>query len=227
MAKSSREKKVRISPSLMCADFLHLQDEIDIFEETGIDYLHMDIMDAHYVPNLTLGPGFCRALAEASSLPLDIHLMIEDVDAYVPAFTGFGDITLSFHPEVCYHPLRTIDLIRSRGARPGIAVDPAQPLETLRHLLPAVDFICIMTVNPGYSGQKLVPGALGKITEFARYREGQDLEYEIEVDGNVSWDNIPAMISAGAETLVTGTSSIFDGKLSRRENILRLQKMIG
>jgi ribulose-phosphate 3-epimerase len=223
---NSKKRKIRISPSMMCADYLHLQDEIDIFEETGIDYLHMDIMDAHYVPNLTLGPGFCRALAKASSLPLDIHLMIENVDAYVPSFTGFADITLSFHPEVCYHPLRTIDLIRRHDARPGIAVDPAQPLEALRHLLPAVDFICMMTVNPGYSGQKLLPGALDKITEFVRYREEQGLDYEIEVDGNVSWEHIPAMISAGAETLVTGTSSIFDGTQSRKENILRLQKII-
>ena len=211
----------------MCADFLHLADDIKIIEESGFDYLHIDIMDGHYVPNLTLGPGYCENLASVSSLPLDIHLMVEDVDRFIPMFTPFGGSNITFHPEGCRHPLRTIEAIRTAGCRPGIAVDPAQPLEVLRHMLPAIDFILLMTVNPGYSGGKLVPGAMEKIGEFARYRKDMIVNLEIEIDGNVSWDNIPKMIAAGADTLVVGTSSFFGRKEERRQDAARLMKLIG
>jgi ribulose-phosphate 3-epimerase len=183
-------------------------------------------MDGHYVPNFTLGPGFCTSLAEASSIPLDIHLMIENVDAFVPVFASFPGCVVSFHPEACYHPLRTIAFIRDHGARPGIAVDPALPLSSVKHLLPEVDFICVMAVNPGYSGQTLVPGSIEKIAEFRDHVERAGLDMEIEVDGNVSWENIPKMVRAGADTLVVGTSSVFETGKDRRENILKLKELL-
>ena len=120
-------RQVKIAPSLMCADFIHLGEELDLMKAHDIEYLHVDIMDGHYVPNLTLGPDFCRALASYSPIPLDIHLMIENLDAYVPLFAKFPGVVVSFHPEVDYHPLRTVDLIKSCGARAGVAIEPALP----------------------------------------------------------------------------------------------------
>ncbi len=224
---SDTNRTIKISPSMMCADFLNLAEDIKIIEESGFDYLHIDIMDGHYVPNLTLGPSYCEKIKPVTNLPLDIHLMVEDVDHFIPMFTPFSGSTITFHPEGCRHPLRSIETIRSAGCRPGIAVDPAQPLEVLRHMLPVIDFILLMTVNPGYSGGKLVPGAIEKISEFARYRDGKGINLEIEIDGNVSWDNIPKMIDAGADTLVVGTSSLFGVKENRQQDADRLLKLIG
>ncbi len=222
------EKHVKISPSMMCADFLHLQDELDLFGEIGIDYLHIDIMDGHYVPNFTLGPGFCKMLAEHSPIPLDIHLMIENVDRYVPVFAEAASpgSVITFHPEAEYHPIRQLDLIKSLGVRGGIAVDPATPLEAIKHILPHSEMICIMTVNPGYSGQKLVPGMIEKIAEIDAYCRKEGLPVEIEVDGNVSWENIPKMIGAGAETLVAGTSSLYDRGMDRRDASRKLRALV-
>jgi ribulose-phosphate 3-epimerase len=219
--------RVQVAPSMMCADLLHLGRDLEVLEAMKVDYLHLDIMDGHYVPNFTLGPDFCALLAGHSSIPLDIHLMVENVDASVPLFARFPGAVVSFHPETSRHPLRTVELIRSLGARPGIAVDPAMSLEVARHLLPAVDQVCIMTVNPGYAGQRLIPEALEKIRELASLLAGKGWPARIEVDGNVSWQNIPGMVERGARVLVAGTSSVFEPGGDLRRNLKRLYRMIG
>lgn len=233
-------KRVKLSPSMMCADFLNLKDEIELFEEMDIEYLHIDIMDGHYVPNFTLGTGFCRILSEHSHIPLDLHLMIENVDKYIPIFikeiiTGREKLLnkvnlqrspiITFQVEAEYHPIRQLDLIKSLGMRAGIAIDPSTTLESLKYILPNVDMICIMTVNPGYSGQTLVINMIDKIAKINEYIESTGLNIEIEVDGNVSWKNIPKMISAGADILVSGTSSLFDRNIDRREAIRKLREL--
>jgi ribulose-phosphate 3-epimerase len=220
-------RKIGIAPSMMCADFIHLGAELDLMREEGADCLHMDIMDGHYVPNYTLGPDFCRSLAGYSPLPLDIHLMIENVDAHVPLFAKIPHARVSFHPEATWHPLRTIDLIKSFGAQAGIAVDPALPLAAVQEILPHVSLVCIMTVNPGYAGQALIPEALDKIRALADVVRSRGLDIQIEVDGNVSWANIPRMVEAGADLLVAGTSSLFDGKGDLRANLRRMRAAIG
>ncbi|HET6452531.1 MAG TPA: ribulose-phosphate 3-epimerase [Spirochaetia bacterium] len=227
MVVSPEARPVRISPSLMCADLLHLAADLEALEAGGADYLHVDVMDGSYVPNFTLGPDFCRALARGSRLPLDIHLMIDLPDRHVPSFAAFPNAVVAIHPETSRHPLRTLDLIRSHGARAGIAIDPAMPLSAVTEMLPFVSLVCVMTVNPGYAGQKLVPSTLEKVRELANLVSARGLDIEIEVDGNVSWDNIPRMVEAGARVLVAGSSSLFDAKAPLPENLRRLCRLVG
>ena len=219
-------KNIKISPSLMCSNFLELKKDLDILKANKIDFLHIDIMDGHYVPNFTLGVDFCKAVSSYSDIPLDIHLMIENVDDYIPSFSFSKSSIISIHPEVSYHPLRSIQLIKDNGLEAGIAVDPSISLEEVKYLLPDLDMVCIMTVNPGYSGQKLIPQTIQKIEEFSKYLKSIDLNIDIEVDGNVSWDNIPKMVNAGADILVAGTSSIFSRDKNLVGNIEKLKKLL-
>jgi ribulose-phosphate 3-epimerase len=219
-------RRVSIAPSMMCADFINLGRDLEVMRAEGADVLHVDVMDGHYVPNYTLGPDFCRSIAGASPLPLDIHLMIENVDSHAPLFARLPNAVVSFHPEVTWHPLRTIELIRSCGARAGIAVDPALPLAAVQEILPHVSLVCVMTVNPGYAGQALIPEALEKVRALAEQVRERGLDILVEVDGNVSWENIPKMVGAGADVLVAGSSSLFDGKAGLAENLRRMRQII-
>jgi ribulose-phosphate 3-epimerase len=203
-------RSIQISPSMMCADPFGLREVTTAFVEGGIEWLHIDVMDGRYVPNFTLGPDYCKALAAGCPIPLDVHLMVEEPERHVGLFTGFRGARVSFHPETVRQPVRLIERIREAGASPGIAIDPAMTVESCAHLLALVDQVMIMTVNPGYAGQKLLPFCLPKLT---RARELLDEvgnhAASVEVDGNVSWANIPAMVAAGADVLVAGTSSLF------------------
>ncbi|MBN2322336.1 MAG: ribulose-phosphate 3-epimerase [Spirochaetes bacterium] len=218
--------KRKIAPSLMCSDFLDLRKECDLFKANGIEYLHIDIMDGHYVPNFSLGIDFCRAVSSYTGIPLDIHLMMEDPDRYIGVFSEFEGCTLCVHPETSYQPLRTVQQIQKRGCRAGISLSPSCPLGSAEHLLPYVDLLCIMTVHPGYAGQTIVTGTLKKLEEAARLIEKKGYGAEVEVDGNVSWENLPKMRDAGATVFVAGTSSIFQRGADMEESIRRFREIL-
>lgn len=211
---------------MMCSDFLNLHRELNDFSMYGVDYLHVDIMDGYYVPNITLGSDYCKKLQAASSIPLDMHFMVAEIDRFLPYF-NLKDSLVSFHPETSRHPLRTLEAIRTSGGSPGIAIDPAYDITNYTYMFDSVDFVLIMSVNPGYAGQKLIPSALDKIKLLREFLDinGHSL-VKIEVDGNVSWDNIPLMIDAGADILVSGTSSVFSEELSRDIAFKRFNKLI-
>ena len=217
---------IQISPSLMCVDFLHLEQEIRTLEKYGTNWLHIDVMDGHYVPNFALGIDFCRALATTTHIPFDVHLMVEHPERHIEPFAELPNARLTFHPETVRQPIRLIEHIRELGASPGVALDPAQPVEQFRHLLPLVDQVVIMTVNPGYAGQKLLPHCLTKIAEVRDWIQQESLSVDIEVDGNVSWKNIPRMVEAGAEILVVGTSALFEKHRSRDESFRELRSLV-
>ena len=216
----------KISPSLMCADLLNLKKDLDLFIENGIEYFHIDIMDGHYVHNFSLGFDFCRAIAAYTDTPQDIHLMIDNPEDFAPLFAGIEGAIITFHPETVYHPLRTIQMIKSHGVRAGIALNPAQTIENLRPLLPHVDLLCVMTVVPGFVSQKIVPGGIEKLRETVDYVRSHDYDLEVEVDGNVSWQNLPAMREAGAQVFVAGTSSIFESGGDVGANIARFRSIL-
>jgi ribulose-phosphate 3-epimerase len=218
--------KRQISASMMCADMLNFGKEIELFRQEGIDYLHVDIMDWHYVRNLTFGPDFCQVLANNSDIPLDIHLLIEDVDDMIDKFTGLNHPIVTFSPEVLYHPIRTLQKIKAAGAQPGIALPPSMPPSHIKPLLPYCDYVSVMTINPGFAGQALVPEALENIREIKRYIDAGGYDIRIEVDGCVSWENMPKMMQAGADIFVAGSTSIFDNRMSRREAIRRMQTIL-
>ena len=220
--------KRMISPSLMCADFMNLGDELKKLEKGNIEYLHVDIMDGVYVPNYTLGTDFVKRLHAATDIPLDIHLMIDEPTAKLDWFELCEGDYVSVHYESCTHIQRALNLIRERGARPMLALNPGTPLTVLEELMPYIDGVLIMTVNPGFSGQKLVTSTLGKIT---RCRELLDrngyTEVDIECDGNVSFENAKLMKEAGANIFVAGTSSIYSKADTLEDNLARLRAAIG
>jgi ribulose-phosphate 3-epimerase len=217
----------KLSPSLMCADLLGLKEVLDLFAEQGVEYLHIDVMDGHYVPNFGLGMDLCRSIYTYSAIPLDIHLMVDNPDDHIASFASLRGSVYGFHPDICPDPLKTLRRVREEGLRPGLVMKPDIPLDMLKDLMPEADLVNIMTVHPGYAGQPLVPGAMERIREAAVWIASQNLEVELEVDGNVSWENIPAMVRAGATVFVAGTSSLFsrDGNLKR--NLHRFRRLLG
>ena len=208
----------QLSPSMMCADFFHLGNQLKEFENAGIEYLHIDIMDGVFVPNYTLGTDFVKKLKAATSIPLDIHLMIERPEERLSWFTfGEGDY-VSVHAETTKHLQRVLATIRARGARPMVAINPATPLSVLNYILDDIDAVLIMTVNPGYAGQKLVPASIAKIRELRQMLDTRGYSHvEIEVDGNVSLENARKMSDAGANIFVVGTASLFHPDVSSIE----------
>jgi len=198
----------RIAPSILSADFARLGDEVQSVITAGADIVHFDVMDNHFVPNLTIGPLVCEAIRPLTDAPIDVHLMIEPVDRIVPDFARAGANIISFHPEASPHIDRTIGLIRDNGCTPGLVFNPATPLSYLDWTLDKIDLVLIMSVNPGFGGQQFIPGALDKLREARRRIDASGRDVWLEVDGGVKVDNIAEIARAGADTLVAG-SAIF------------------
>ena len=198
-----------IAPSILSADFARLGEEVEAVLAAGADLVHFDVMDNHYVPNLTIGPLVCAALRKHGiKAPIDVHLMIEPVDRIVPDFAEAGATYISFHPEATRHVDRTIELIREHGCKPGLVFNPATPLEYLDYTLPKLDMVLLMSVNPGFGGQKFIGSALGKLAEVRRKIDTLGRPVRLEIDGGVKVDNIADIARAGADTFVAG-SAIF------------------
>ena len=201
---------VRIAPSILSADFARLGEEVRAIEAAGADWVHFDVMDNHYVPNLTIGPLVCEAIRPHVNIPIDVHLMVEPVDALVPLFAKAGANIITFHPEASRHVDRTLQLIRDHGCKAGLVFNPATPLEWMDHVMDRLDVVLLMSVNPGFGGQKFIPATLPKL-QAARQRinahvalGGQPIV--LEVDGGVKTDNIAQIVAAGADTCVAGSA---------------------
>ncbi|MBM3802531.1 MAG: ribulose-phosphate 3-epimerase [Acidimicrobiia bacterium] len=199
---------VQIAPSLLAADFADLGGAIRLVESAGADAIHVDVMDGHFVPNITMGPPVVASLRRVTTLPLDVHLMIEDPDAYIEPFASAGADWISVHVESCRHLDRTLQLIRSLGARPGVVVNPATSLSTLDEALPLAEYVLVMTVNPGFGGQHFLPYTLEKVWRLRKVIQHKGLPIRIEVDGGVCSGNVPDLVRSGASILVVG-SQIF------------------
>ncbi len=204
--------KAVIAPSILSADFAKLGAEVDGVLAAGADWIHFDVMDNHYVPNLTIGPLVCKALRKHGvKAPIDVHLMVDPVDRLVPEFAEAGATWISFHPEASRHVDRTIQLIRDSGCKPGIVLNPATPLSWLDHTLGSIDLVLLMSVNPGFAGQNFIEPVLGKLAEARRRIDASGREVRLEIDGGVKQDNIGAIARSGADTFVAG-SAIFGAK---------------
>jgi ribulose-phosphate 3-epimerase len=200
---------IEIAPSILSADFSRLGEQALAAIEGGATVLHLDVMDGHFVPNLTIGPPVVASLRKILSVPLDCHLMIEQPDEFIPAFADAGADWISVHQEACVHLDRSLRLIASHGCKPGVVINPATPVHTLDEVLPLVHHVLVMSVNPGFGGQTFIHSSLGKIALLRQIRESRGLEFRVEVDGGVHHDTVADVVRAGAEILVAG-SAIFE-----------------
>lgn len=200
---------IKISPSILSADFSRLAEDVQAVDRAGADYIHIDVMDGHFVPNITIGPLVVDALRKVTEKPLDVHLMIENPDLYIPDFARAGADIITVHQEAVPHLHRTVQLIKSLGKQAGVSLNPATPVETLDVILDELDLVLIMSVNPGFGGQSFIPSALDKLRALRQRISERGLATELEVDGGVKIDNIREVVAAGADVLVAG-SAIFN-----------------
>lgn len=212
---------IKIAPSLLSADFSRLGADIEMVEKGGAEVIHYDVMDGHFVPNLTIGPLVLKDIRKCTKLPIDVHLMIENPDQYIPDFAKAGADWISVHVETCPHLHRTIQLIKELGKKAGVVLNPHTPLSSIDEILPEVDFVLIMSVNPGFGGQKLIPSCIDKIAKLKAMLKERNLEHIfIEIDGGVKLDNLKTVIDAGTEVVVSGS-----GIFNTEDPIATIQRM--
>ena len=212
-----------ILPSILSADMARLGDQIERVKLGGARIIHVDVMDGHFVPNITIGPPVVKSLRRATDLLLDVHLMIEDPDFFIPEFIAAGADIVTVHQEVCRHLDRTLNLIRTTGAEAGVAINPATPVDTLWTALEIVDMVLVMSVNPGFGGQKFIPYALNKLRQLDRERQERGLDFRLEVDGGVTLDNVAEVVRAGADWIVAG-NSVF-GAADPAQRVAEMQRV--
>jgi ribulose-phosphate 3-epimerase len=212
---------IELAFSILASDFAHLADEIATAERGGGTIVHVDVMDGHFVPNITFGPPMVKAIRPITKLPLDCHLMIENPDAFIEDFAKAGADMISVHQEVCRHLHRTLQLIEQHGVRPAVVINPATPVEMLIEVLPMVHHVLVMSVNPGFGGQKFLPLALDKISHLADLRQEMGLNFRIEVDGGIAHDTVASVVQAGADMLVAGSAVFAPGNPQATERNAR------
>lgn len=220
------QQPIRIAPSILSADFARLGEEIRALDEAAADYIHVDVMDGHFVPNLTIGPGVVRALRPHSDKIFDVHLMIAPVDAYVGSFAEAGADIITFHPEAGPHPHRTCQLIKSYGKKAGVALNPGTSIATVEELLDEIDLVLVMTVNPGFGGQRFIESQVDKIAQLRSMIDAIDRRIDLEVDGGINEETAQKAIAAGADVLVAGTATFRGGREAYAGNIGRLRGLV-
>ena len=219
---------IELAASILAADFAHLADEVALVERGGATILHVDIMDGHFVPNITFGPPVVKALRPVTKLPLDCHLMVENPDDFIQAFAEAGADMMSVHQEVCRHLHRTLQHIVQHGMLPAVVINPGTPVDTLVEVLPMLHHVLVMSVNPGFGGQKFLPLALDKIAHLAELRDEMGLNFRIEVDGGVAHDTVAQVVEAGADMLVAGSAIFSPGKTEQNAvEFLKLARAAG
>ena len=214
---------VELAPSILSADFAHLADSVHAVVEGGATVLHVDVMDGHFVPNITIGPPVVASLRKVTNLPFDVHLMIENPDQYIPAFVDAGADWISVHQEACVHLHRTLELIRHHNVNAGVVINPATPVRMLENVLNMVDHVLVMSVNPGFGGQKFIPVALEKTKQLVAMRAERRLDFRIEMDGGIAQDTVTEAVRAGVEILVAGNAVFGHG--NPKENAQALLKL--
>ena len=213
---------VKLAPSILSADFSRLGEQIREVEEAGADYIHVDVMDGHFVPNITIGPAVVKSIRHCTKLPFDVHLMIEKPENYIKQFADAGSNIITVHIEACPHVHRVIESIRETGARAGISLNPGTALKSIEEILPDVDLVLVMTVNPGFGGQKFIPGVTDKIARLRQKIDQLKLSCELEVDGGITADTAPEVVRAGAQVIVAG-SAVFTTKETVAQAVARLK----